>query len=75
MMFYAIIGYVLSPLQSLISSNQQLQDANIAAQRLFQIMDLEQEESDGGKIELESDMMGDITFEDVAFRYGTRKDV
>ena len=75
MMFYAIIGYVLSPLQSLITSNQQLQDANIAAQRLFQIMDLEQEEADDGKIELESNMIGEITFENVAFRYGTRKDV
>lgn len=75
MMFYSIIGYVLSPLQSLISSNQQLQDANIAADRLFQIMDLEQEEDENGKIELESDMIGDIVFDHVAFRYGTRKDV
>ena len=75
MMFYSIIGYVLSPLQSLISSNQQLQDANIAADRLFQIMDLEQEEDESGKVELESDMIGDIVFDHVAFRYGTRKDV
>ena len=75
MMFYSIIGYVLTPLESLISSNQQLQDANIAAQRLFQIMDLEREENENGKIELENDMIGDIVFENVSFRYGTRKDV
>lgn len=75
MMFYSIIGYVLTPLESLISSNQQLQDANIAAHRLFQIMDLEREENENGKIELENDMIGDIVFENVSFRYGTRKDV
>lgn len=75
MMFYSLIGYVLTPLQSLINSNHQLQDANIAADRLFQIMDLEREQDENGKMELESDMISDITFENVSFRYGTRKDV
>jgi ATP-binding cassette subfamily B protein len=54
MVFYSVIGYVLSPISSLITSNQTIQDALIAADRLFQIMDLEQEESDTDKIILES---------------------
>ena len=74
-MWSARIGYVLSPLQSLITSNQQLQNANIAADRLFQIMDLEREQDESGKMELTKEMIDDITFEDVTFRYGTRKDV
>ena len=40
MIFYSLIGYVLSPIGSLISSNQTIQDAQIAADRLFQILDL-----------------------------------
>lgn len=75
MVFYSLIGYVLSPMRSLISSNQQLQDANIAADRLFQIMDLESEENDVEKMELDSSMIGNIVFDHVAFRYGTRKDI
>jgi hypothetical protein len=75
MVFYSLIGYILTPMRSLISSNQQLQDANIAADRLFQIMDLESEESETDKMDIESDMIGNIVFDHVAFRYGTRKDI
>jgi len=75
MVFYSLVGYVLSPIGSLITSNQTIQDALIAADRLFQIMDLEREEGNEQKINLEKDMVGDITFENVNFRYGTRKQV
>ncbi len=75
MVFYSLIGYVLSPIGSLITSNQTIQDALIAADRLFQIMDLEQEQSDEEKIVLDSEMVGDIIFENVSFRYGSRKQV
>lgn len=73
--FYSLIGYVLSPIGFLITANQQIQDALIASDRLFQIMDLEREEDDSQKLKLESDMIGDIVFEDVYFRYGTHKEV
>lgn len=73
--FYSLIGYVLSPIGSLITANQSIQDALIASDRLFQIMDLEREEDDSQKLELDSDMVGDIVFEDVNFRYGTHKEV
>jgi ATP-binding cassette subfamily B protein len=75
MLFYSLIGYVLGPVGKLISSNQTIQDAMIAADRLFQIMDLEREEDESQKIRLERDMMGDVRFENVAFRYGSRKQV
>lgn len=71
MIFYSLIGYVLSPIGALISSNQTIQDAMIAADRLFQILDLETEDEDGTpKVKVEADMLGDIVFENVAFRYG-----
>lgn len=75
MVFYSLVGYVLSPIGSLITSNQTIQDALIAADRLFQIMDLEREQGDEEKITLEPEIIGDITFENVAFRYGSRKQV
>lgn len=75
MVFYSLISYVISPIGSLISSNQTIQDALIAADRLFQIMDLEREQDDSQKIVLEPKMIGDITFENVSFRYGSRKEV
>ena len=75
MVFYSLVGYVISPIGSLISSNQTIQDALIAADRLFQIMDLEREQNEEQKIELTEEMVGDISFEDVCFRYGSRKEI
>jgi ATP-binding cassette subfamily B protein len=75
MLFYSLTGYVLGPIGKLISSNQTIQDALIAADRLFQIMDLEREENEADKIALEREMIGDIIFDKVAFRYGSRKQV
>lgn len=75
MLFYSLVGYVLSPISSLITSNQTIQDALIAADRLFQIMDLERESDNSQKIKLTPEMIGNISFENVAFRYGSRKKV
>ena len=76
MVFYSLVGYVISPIGSLITANQTVQDALIAADRLFQIMDLDREEQDTGrKHEISRSYMGDITLQNVSFRYGTRKQV
>ncbi len=72
--FYAIIGYFTSPISSLVTANKTIQNALIAADRLFEIMDLERE-SDENSIELNKEKLGDIRFENVAFSYGTRVDV
>lgn len=69
--FYALIGYFTGPLGSLIGMNKTIQNALIAADRLFEIMDLERE-NDESQIILEKEMTGDILFKDVCFRYGTR---
>jgi len=75
MLFYSLVGYVFGPVGKLITANQTIQDALIAADRLFQILDLEREEDDSQKIRLEPNAIGDINFQQVAFRYGSRKQV
>jgi ABC-type bacteriocin transporter len=72
--FYSVVGYFTGPVTSIIGFNRTLQDAKIAADRLFEIFDLEIED-EANKIELKPDMVNDIHFENVKFRYGTRVDV
>ncbi|HEX6981743.1 MAG TPA: peptidase domain-containing ABC transporter [Balneolaceae bacterium] len=71
MSFYAVIGYFTGPISSLVGMNKTIQDAMIAADRLFEIMDLEKEK-EGKKIQLKPELLGDIHFENVKFRYGSR---
>lgn len=71
---YALIGYFTGPVSSLIDVNRTVQDALIAADRLFEIMDMEREQSEG-TIVLRPEMIDNIHFMDVSFRYGTRVDV
>jgi len=72
--FYALIGYFTPPVASLIGMNKTIQNALIAADRLFEIMDLEREESEN-KLEITKEDLGDITFNNVSFRYGSRIEV
>lgn len=72
--FYAIIGYFMGPIANLVGANKSIQNALIAADRLFEIMDLERE-TDENKMELKRENVGDIGFENVSFAYGTRKQV
>lgn len=72
--FYAILGYFTGPVASLVEANKTIQNAVIAADRLFEIMDLERE-SEENKMDFSVDMNGDILFENVTFSYGTRTEV
>ncbi|WP_205510609.1 peptidase domain-containing ABC transporter [Longitalea arenae] len=72
--FYALMGYFTGPVIALIGMNKLMQDAIIAADRLFEIMDLEVESS-ANTTRLTRDQMGDICFKNVHFRYGTRVNV
>lgn len=74
MSFYALIGYFTSPASSLITANKSIREATIAADRLFEIMDLDREENTN-KVVLKREDIGDIRFVDVDFSYGTRRDV
>lgn len=71
---YAIIGYFTAPAAGLIGMNKVIQNALIAADRLFEIMDLERE-SEEYRIKLKKELIGDIKFEQVTFNYGNRVEV
>ena len=72
--FYALVGFVTNPILALMGANKAVQHAIIASERLFDIMDLEVEKSDG-LITLETDDIGDIQLINVGFMYGTRTHV
>jgi len=69
--FYALIGYLTTPVMGLIGMNRTFQDAIIASDRLFELMDLEKEDNEN-KIKIDKDHLGDIEFKEVNFRYGSR---
>lgn len=72
--FYAILGFFTSPVSSLILSNKIIQNAWIAADRLFEILDLDTEESSG--IDAISKLnTGNIIFKNVTFSYGNRPNI
>ncbi len=73
--FYALIGYFTGPASSLIGANKSIQDALIASDRLFEIIDLEIESDNLNKVTLNTELIGDIQFHNVLFRYGTRTTV
>jgi len=72
--FYALIGYFTGPVTSLISMNKTVQDAVIATDRLFEILDLEREK-DHSNFSLSTEYVGDIQFKQVSFRYRSRENV
>lgn len=72
--FYALVGYFTGPVTQLIGMNKTIQNAMIASDRLFEIMDLEREESTD-KLDLTPANVGHVTFTDVSFSYGSRVDV
>ena len=72
--FYALVGFVTNPMLALMGANKAAQHAIIASERLFDIMELEVEKSDG-LITLETDDIGDIQLINVGFMYGTRTHV
>jgi ATP-binding cassette subfamily B protein len=67
--FYAMISYFTAPVLSLLTTNRNICDAFIAADRLFEIMELETDEHVGSAEDFDVD--GDIEFRDVAFGYAS----
>lgn len=72
--FYALIGYFTGPVSQLIGMNKSVQNALIASDRLFEIMDLEREELTD-KIDLKTEFIGNIHFDQVSFSYGSRSNI
>jgi ABC-type multidrug transport system fused ATPase/permease subunit len=73
--FYTLLAYMLDPLERLATVNLQIQDALVAIDRLYEIMDLEVEELDSpAKAKFEG-VRDTIRFEGVSFGYGCRGNV
>ena len=73
MFFYTLLGYLLGPLERLASVNLKIQDALVAVDRLYQIMDIEVEAlSDGKKAQFER-VRRSIRLKKVSFKYGCRR--
>jgi ATP-binding cassette subfamily B protein len=68
--FYAMISYFTAPALSLLMTNRNVRDAFIAADRLFEIMELDTEEQAIGS-GTPFDVDGDIEFRDVSFGYAS----
>ena len=68
---YTLAGYLTGPVTTLIGLNTSIQEALIATDRLFEIMDLDLEK-DQGTIELTPARAGDIRFDDVGFKHAGR---
>ena len=69
--FYTLLLTMLEPLNRLAMVNLKLQDALVAVDRLFQILDLETERSAVEKIPF-TDLKSRIEFRDIGFSYGNR---
>ncbi|MEM6515953.1 MAG: peptidase domain-containing ABC transporter [Bacteroidota bacterium] len=66
--FYALLAYFNAPVKALINMNKTIQNALVATDRLFKIMDLEIEKNEN-KVNLRKENLGDILFENVTFGY------
>ncbi|WP_095205217.1 peptidase domain-containing ABC transporter [Mesorhizobium carmichaelinearum] len=70
---YTLLGYVTRPIASLIQTNRMVQDAFVAADRLFEILDLEP--ASGGGIHTTKSELGDVRLENVTFRHGAQQEL
>ena len=73
--FYSLLAYVLEPLQRLASVNMQLQDALVAIDRLYQILDLAGEPLRTHQQATFQTLHTGLELHDVSFRYGYRAPV
>ena len=74
MSFNTLMGYFMSPVIALVGVSKAFQEAKIAADRLFEIFDLE-EENIAQKIRMTREQCGDVVFNNISFRYGSRANV
>jgi ATP-binding cassette subfamily B protein len=75
MFFNTLLSYMLGPLERLASVNMELQDAMVAVDRLYQVMDIEAEQHDDRRKVSFAGLEQGIELRNVNFRYGCRDDV
>ena len=74
--FNSLLGYFLDPVKNLINLQPQMQTAVVAGERLGEILDLEPEKTENEDRKLVMEFLrGDISFDNITFRYGTRRPV
>lgn len=73
--FYTLVAYFSGPMTALLGASKSIQRARIAADRLFEIMDLALEKGENQEVVLGQEALGDIRFEQVYFSYGSRVQV
>lgn len=71
MVFQTLSQYFIEPVQSLVSLQLSFQEANIAMQRLNELMMIKKENSEG----CDALLSGDIVFKDIRFAYGYKKPI
>jgi len=72
--FYTLLGYMLDPISRLATVSLQLQDALVAIDRLYEIMDLSTEPNDPTLGQF-TGIAGALELRDVSFQYGCRSEV
>ncbi len=69
--FYTIVTFFTSPIMTLLESNSQVTEANIAAERLFEILDLDSEDT-GSTLNVSLTESMDICVQNLSFFYPGR---
>ena len=72
LMFYSLMGYFFSPVQSLMALQTSLQGAVVAFERLQQMVGIEREKIGADSEEI---CAREITVKNLTFQYGTRKHI
>jgi ATP-binding cassette subfamily B protein len=72
MFFHSLLGYLLQPLERLASVNLTLQDALVAVDRLYQVMDLDLEQAPDSRRAQLAPLKHAIELSGVSFQYGSR---
>jgi ATP-binding cassette subfamily B protein len=73
--FYALLGYLLEPLERLAAMNLKLQDALVAVDRLYQVLDLAVEPLGEQRQIPFRGVRNALELREVSFRYGCRSNV
>jgi ABC-type bacteriocin/lantibiotic exporter with double-glycine peptidase domain len=68
---YALLGFLTGPALALVGFSRAVEEARVASDRLFEIMELEPE-GHVAPVPLIREHTGDVRFEHVSFRYGGR---
>lgn len=73
--FQTLSGYFTEPINNLVSLQLTFQEAQIAMNRLREIMEVETEKEMGEDLIQDIDLDGDIVFDNITFKYGSRPPV